>query len=361
MLFKKRKTNLFYSLIALLFTIVLFFNANGSSLQKNIIPSSTSYEELVKDVAIQPIYDSDAYFIQGFNTTVSVKLTSDNRVQLNTEKNQETRNFRVVADLSKLSVGTHEVPLKVQNLSSGVTATLETRTITVTIEKKVTKKIKVSASISKDHLQEGYELGKITVEPSEVEVTTGEDTLKELSSVEASLGHLANLNKDTSTKASVVALDKNGEKLSAIINPEQVTVNVSVNAPTKEVPVNVVASGTMASNVSTIIYRTDHDTVELTGTQASLNEIDRISLPVNIQNVTTTTQVEVVVPVKEGVTANPESIWVTIVPTLKQSTDSSQTSESTTATSSSRSNSSQSSSSNEQSTTSSTTSESTNP
>jgi len=306
MLFKKRKTNLFYSLIALLFTIVLFFNANGSSLQKNIIPSSTSYEELVKDVAIQPIYDSDAYFIQGFNTTVSVKLTSDNRVQLNTEKNQETRNFRVVADLSKLSVGTHEVPLKVQNLSSGVTATLETRTITVTIEKKVTKKIKVSASISKDHLQEGYELGK-------VEVTTGEDTLKELSSVEASLGHLANLNKDTSTKASVVALDKNGEKLSAIINPEQVTVNVSVNAPTKEVPVNVVASGTMASNVSTIIYRTDHDTVELTGTQASLNEIDRISLPVNIQNVTKTTQVEVVVPVKEGVTANPESIWVTIV------------------------------------------------
>jgi len=361
---KFRKKNLFYSFIALLFTLVLFFNANSSSLQKNIIPTSTTYEENVKDVTIQPIYDSDEYFIQGFNTTVAVKLTSDNRVQLNTEKNQETRNFRVVADLSKLTVGTHEVALKVQNLSSGVTATLASKSITVTIEKKVTKTTKVSASISEDHLQDGYQLGKITVEPSEVEITTGEDTLKELTSVEASLSHLTDLNKDTSTKASVVAVDKNGEKLPAVISPEQVTVNIEVNAPTKEVPVNVVPSGTMDSSVSDLTYRLDQDTVTVTGAQALLDQIDRVSLPVDIVNISKITQVEVAVPVEDGVTADPASIWVTIVPTLKQTTEStssssaSQSSETTDKTSTSSSSQSSSTSS-EESTNSSESSEST--
>ena len=38
--------------------------------------------------------DTDSYFIQGYETTVNVTLKSRNRIQLNAEKNDETRNFR---------------------------------------------------------------------------------------------------------------------------------------------------------------------------------------------------------------------------------------------------------------------------
>jgi YbbR domain-containing protein len=95
-----------------------------------------------------------------------------------------------------------------------------------------------------------------------------------------------------------------------------------VNAPTKEVPVNVVPSGTMDSSVSDLTYRLDQDTVTVTGTQTLLDQIDRVSLPVDIDNITKLTQVKVAVPVEDGVTADPASILVTIVPTLKQTTES---------------------------------------
>ena len=50
------------------------------------------------------------------------------------ESNADTRNFQVVADLTKLPLGTSEVPLTV-GLSSAVTAEIEPKTVTVTIEK----------------------------------------------------------------------------------------------------------------------------------------------------------------------------------------------------------------------------------
>lgn len=55
------------------------------------------------------------------------------------ESNADTRNFQVVADLTKLPLGTSEVPLTVRGLSSAVTAEIEPKTVTVTIEKRVTK------------------------------------------------------------------------------------------------------------------------------------------------------------------------------------------------------------------------------
>ncbi|MBT1022660.1 hypothetical protein KJW59_20230, partial [Enterococcus faecium] len=78
---------------------------------------------------------------------VTVKLSSANRVQLNAEANEDTRMFRVTADITKLGEGTHEVPLKIQNLSSAVTAKIEPSTITVTVEKKVIKDFDVETLI----------------------------------------------------------------------------------------------------------------------------------------------------------------------------------------------------------------------
>ena len=55
--------------------------------------------------------------------------------------------FRVTANLTGLGEGTHEVPLKIRNLSSAVKAKLEPDTITVTIEKKVTKRFEESTPL----------------------------------------------------------------------------------------------------------------------------------------------------------------------------------------------------------------------
>ncbi|GMA43311.1 hypothetical protein GCM10025853_07680 [Tetragenococcus halophilus subsp. halophilus DSM 20339] len=70
-------------------------------------------------------------------------LSGANRVQLNAEANEETRNFEVVADLTDLEEGTHDVPLEIDNLSNSVDASAEPDTLTVTIEKKRRKIFKL--------------------------------------------------------------------------------------------------------------------------------------------------------------------------------------------------------------------------
>lgn len=320
MLKTKRRKNIFYAVISLLFTLVLFFNANGSTLQGNIIPTPTSYEETLKEIAIQPQYDSNKYFIQGFTPTVTVKLKSDNRVQLNTELNTETRNFRVIADLDGLDPGTHEVALKVENLSSGVSATLETKTITVTIEKKVTKTFDVKTDLSQANLQDGYELGKIAIEPSTVSVTTGEETVKEIDQVLVSANSIVNATKDINAKLAVAAVDANGQKLPVVISPEQVTVSATVTLPSKQVPITVVPTGEMATSLSSIDYELNKYNVTVSGEQAALDQVTQVSVSVDIDNVVKQTQVTTPVDVPEGVEVSPNEVTVTIKPVQKPTT-----------------------------------------
>lgn len=330
MLKTRRRKNIFYAIISLLFTLVLFFNANGSTLQGNIIPTPTSYEETLKEIAIQPQYDSSKYFIQGFTPSVTVKLKSDNRVQLNTELNAETRNFRVIADLDGLEPGTHEVPLKVQNLSSSVSATLETKSITVTIEKKVTKIFDVQTDLSQGNLQEGYKLGKIAIEPSTVSVTTGEETLKEITQVLAPTSAVKNATKDIATTVTVAAVDANGQKLPAIITPEQVKVSAPVTLPSKQVPVTVVPTGKMATSLATIDYELNEYNVTVSAEQAVLDQLDQVSVSVDIDNVVKQTEVTTAVEVPEGVQVSPNEVTVTIKPVQKTTTSATSSSRSQT-------------------------------
>ncbi len=86
-------------------------------------------------------------------------------MQLNAESNADTRTFRVTADLTNVGEGTHEVSLKVRNLSSAVTSRLQPETITVTIEKKVTKTFDVETVVPSGSTPSGYELDKTKVYP----------------------------------------------------------------------------------------------------------------------------------------------------------------------------------------------------
>ena len=183
---KFKKDNVPYMLISLLFSLILFFNVNSSNFSR-LISSDTNYEESIHNVPINVVYDSDDYFVHGFSSNVTVKLSGANRIQLNREIDPDTRNFSVVADLSKLGSGTHEVRLKTKNLSSSLFATIEPETISVTIEKKVKKKFDVSPILSSTTSNNGLKVGELSTQPEKVEITTGETTMKEIDRVVASV------------------------------------------------------------------------------------------------------------------------------------------------------------------------------
>lgn len=318
---KQRKSNIMYGLLALLFSLVLFFNANGSSLQSSLITPS-AYEEKVTDVPIQTIYDSDKYFIQGYQPTVDVKLSSVNRVQLNAEKNDDTRNFRVVADLTGLDVGTHDVLLEIQDMSNSVTGKIESRIFTVTIEKKVTKKFPVEINYSQENLQDGFQLDKIVSEPSEVTVTTGEQTLKDIAKIVADVDALEDATNNQTIQATVYAVDKNGEILQTEINPQTVDVSLQVSVPEKSVSLYAAQKGTPPTGISHFDFLVNPTQAIISGSQELLDTIESIGVPVDVSDVKKTTKKVVTIPTKEGVVATPKQVTVEISPVFTEESSS---------------------------------------
>ena len=60
-----RKSNILYGLLAFIFSLILFFNANGRNIQTTLNTNPENFEETVNKVQIHPVYDSDKYYILG--------------------------------------------------------------------------------------------------------------------------------------------------------------------------------------------------------------------------------------------------------------------------------------------------------
>lgn len=320
------RTNLLYGFTALIFALILFFYANDRSLISQISSSTPeAFEETLNNVKIQPYYDDEKYYIHGYSSTVSVKLSSNNRVQLNTEANVDTRSFEVIADLTGLGEGTHEVKLRLQNMSSAVTGTITPSSITVTIESRTSAKMKVEPVVSTANLTDGYTLDSVSVDPEEVTVTTGSQTLTEIDRLVATVDAAKVTDKNLSETVRIQALDKDGNTLSVESDPAEVTVKVLVSAPQKQVQLYPEQEGSLASGVTDVSLSLGETTAILTGEEAALDEITELAVPVDVSGIRERTTQKVTIPVADGITVEPHEVSVTITPQLATSSTPSST------------------------------------
>ena len=86
MIKKERQRNIFYGILALFFSLVLFLLLVVPHC-KSIYPALlVVMKNILAMFPSKTTYDTDSYFIQGYETTVNVSLKSRNRIQLNAEK-----------------------------------------------------------------------------------------------------------------------------------------------------------------------------------------------------------------------------------------------------------------------------------
>lgn len=320
MISKEKRTSILYGFVALLFSIILYFNANGQTMQ-NTLSGNESYSQTVSDVSIQLLYDTDKYYIHGYENTTTVKLASANRIQLIAEANEDTRTFRVTADLAHLGEGTHEVPLKIKNLSSAVTAKLQPETITVTIEKKVTKDFEVKAILPTETTPSGYNLTETTVDPTKVTITTGDKTLAEIHQVVAKVNPSMITDDGVNSNVSVQALNSAGEPLSIVSDPVQVNVASDAIKPKKTVSLYGIQQGTKGEGIKNYNFKFSELEAEVTGTTEQLAQIgDSIAVPIDISGITHRTTRTIQIPVEQGMSVSPKSVKVEIAPVLESTT-----------------------------------------
>ncbi len=240
---KKFFNSQFWLVIVSIFLSLLLFLAattsNYTHVGSQVSGATETYTHTLTNVPIDIKYDSDKYFISGYSYETEVYLTSINRVKLDSEINNDTRSFKVVADLTGLGEGTQTVPLKVMNLPSGVTATASPNNISVTIGKKKTKTFNVQGKVDVSQLAPGFELKKVSTDVSEVEVTSDESIIDQIDHVVANLPENEVLNGNYSGRVALQAVSADGTILASAINPSKARLEVSVKKLTKTVPERV--------------------------------------------------------------------------------------------------------------------------
>lgn len=311
------KSKMVTALFALLLTLILFTNANNPEQNKQQKPAY-NYEETVKQVPIVFEYNEKKYYIQGYEPNVDVKLSSANRVQLLAESNADTRTFKVVADLNKLSPGTHEVKLKVENLKSGVKAKLSTSKSTVTIEKKITKKFAVKPILADERQLDGVTLNSISSTPKSVLVTTGAQTMKEIAIVQALFTSSNPITQNITKTVKLEALNAKGEKLDVTFDKEEVEVHLAVNRVNKQVKLTPKQFGNLPSGVSGYQFHLNPETIMLSSNGGDLDKIDEITIPVDISGIAQTTTKVYNIPVDSAFYSPQSNVTIRIEPIYTQ-------------------------------------------
>lgn len=310
------KSKLITAVFALLLTLILFTNANNPA--QNQSKPTYNYEETVKEVPIVFEYDDKKYYIQGYEPNVDVKLSSANRVQLLAESNADTRTFKVVANLKKLSTGTHEVKLTVENLKSGVKAKLSQNKATVTIEKKISKKFVVKPILADERKLDGVRLTSITSSPKSVNVTTGSQTMKEIAIVQALFTSNSPITQSTTKSVKLEALNAKGEKLDVTFNQTEVEVHLAVKRVSKQVRLRPKQNGNLPDGISGYQFVLNPETILLSSNGGDLDKINEIEIPIDISNIAQSTTKVYNIPIDSDFYSEQKNVTVRIEPIYTQ-------------------------------------------
>lgn len=229
----KNRKQIWYIVSSIFFAAVLFIYATTTNYQNNSSARQTTSETYTNALPSVPIdikYNSEKYFISGFASEVSVVLTGSNRVTLASEMQESTRKFKVVADLTKATEGTREVPLAIKNLPSGLTATVTPAKITVKIGKKASKTFEVKTTISSAQLADGLTVDRVSIADNKVTVTSDEDTLEKVDHVEAALPTSEKISNNYTGTVPLQAVDASGTVLPSVITPYETTIKITVKS-----------------------------------------------------------------------------------------------------------------------------------
>lgn len=308
----------FYILTSVFFAIILFFNASSTSIRNQGSNTAVGevYTSTVTGVPVNLKYDTSKYFVSGSNNTARVQLSASNRIPVANEENPDTRTFFLSVDLSDVKTGTVDLPIRIEQLPNGVTATIEPKRLSVTVEEKATQEFVTSVNIDPAQVPAGYKITSTDLSVDKVEVTAGKNSIKNIKAIEASLPNDVTLTEDYSGTVTLHAVDSNGKVLPAQIKTTTAHLKVNIQKPSKRVPINFKMTGKLDDSLSEMKTSLSANTVIIYGKPSDLEKIDKIDAPLDITGIKTVMNKEIGLG-GQGVEVNPGKITVTLTPVKK--------------------------------------------
>ncbi|MGL5541360.1 MAG: CdaR family protein [Erysipelotrichaceae bacterium] len=282
-------------LVALALAVVLFLSINtGGEASFTTLGSA----DIIKDVPVSVLVNDSVYEVKGIPQTVNVTVIGE-LADIQLVRSQS--DYKIVADLSGLTEGIHEVELTAVDFSPRVNVIVQPSKTTVTISKKMGQSFRVGYDfVNMDKMNMIYALGTPEFEQGEVLVRASESTINSIAFVKA-LIDVSNVTGDFEQEATLVAYDQSGNKVDVDILPSKVKVKVGVSEPKKDVPITIEPIGLIPDGKAIAGFKLDHDTVTLYGPDAVLEKINEVKIQVPAQNLTKNTQLTMPLILPSGV------------------------------------------------------------
>ncbi len=304
----------FIRIISLLFAIILYLfvavETNVNQDDSRIPIGSTDDIQVLEEVPLGIKIDADQYVVSGVPEHVTVTL--EGRTSILTPIARQL-NFNVFVDLRELSEGEHTVEVEYENLPENVTAYIEPKTIQVTIERRTTKEFPVQVEIiNEDQLPAGYEIGTPEVNPETVTLVSSQEVIEQVALVKVFLD-VAELREPIRNRELPVSVyDAQGNDLKVRIEPESVTVSLSVERPSKKVPLSVETKGTLPEDLEIeSIVATEE--IEIFGKRAVLDKVKQVKTkPLDLSKVTKSDTYKLDLELPEGTIASNDFVEVKI-------------------------------------------------
>lgn len=278
--FLSRPQTLIY--VSLFFAILAFWLIDSNTV------SFVETEALVlTDQKVEVTYNDEAYVIEGIPEAVDITLMG-NKSALYLAK--QLGEHTVSLDLSSCTEGTCKVKLAYDKQVKSLDYKLDPSTVTVYVYPKVSSVRTLTTDVvNADKLDSKLIVSSVTMSTDEVIVKSHKDKLATVASVKA-LVDVSNLGITgagtyTAEKVTLVAYDENGAEIENIeIVPGTVSAEIVVTSPKKDVPINVVPTGTVKPGTAIKSITSSISQVTIYGEESVLNKINSIDVEIDVNN-----------------------------------------------------------------------------
>ena len=271
----------FLRLTALALALFLFFSVRADQ-DKSSLANVGDSMDIIRDVPVEVYYDDENLVVTGVPETVNMKIKGPTNL---VQTAKLLKDFALKVDLRSMPMGSHTVQIQYENISDKIDVQLDPATIDVNIEEKITQSFRVDPEMNDQLLAEDYELVKMEVDPSTIEVTGAKSVVDSISFVKVSVSGENDIKKSFEQKGRVRVLDRDLNKLNVSIEPEEVTVKVDVEAYHKDVPVSVKPKGEPKEGITVNSITADEETVTLYGPRKTIDSIEQLDVSVDLSKV----------------------------------------------------------------------------
>lgn len=303
----------FVRFISLAFAVMLYLIVNMDPTVNNagVVPDGEDQTYTIEDVNITPEYNEEEYAITNMTENADVTLAGS-QTAIMLFRLSRSDSYELYLDMQNLGAGTHNVQVSHRDFPTDLEVTPSPEYATVTLEEKQETTFPLETQILNEDQNEEFSFGNPTVSPEEVTVSGAGTIIEQIDRVAAQVD-VAEADGDINGNFPIVALDTEGNELDVNIKPQEASVELSADAPSKEVPVNVERTGSLSADTTISEVTVSEEAVTIYGSEEAVRNTESINAALDLNEINESGTYELDVQLPDGIQrTNPETLSASV-------------------------------------------------